>query len=91
MRQPLATRPGAQSAAHSRNLAELAVALLTGIGIRTVVVLATERLITCGLRVSRPANVSPKLMACRETGRQAGRHREREREREREILSQAEQ
>ena len=45
--------------ARLQNLAESVVALLMVLGIRIVEVRATEMLIIGGLRVSRPANVSP--------------------------------
>ena len=50
----------------SRNQAELAVALLAALGIRTLVVPATETLVTGGLRAWMPANVSARLTACSE-------------------------
>ena len=55
----------AQSAARSRNMAKLVVALLVVLGTRTVEAPTTNTLTTAGWRAWGPANVSPTLTTCR--------------------------
>ena len=54
----------AQSVAHSQNQAESVVALLAVLGSRTAEDLAPPMLITGGMMVWRPANVSSSVITC---------------------------